>query len=396
MVENHNAANSNPPGTARRWLLLLALCVLVVAILGGLKYLQVSKAIAFGESFPERSETVTALIANPVSWQQRYRTIGEVRATKYIELRTEVGGKIVEIGFVGGSPIVAGQTLLLLDSSEERAQLQATSAQLKLAELQVQRVKELRAKKLASENEYDSAEADRNILLANIAALKARIEKKSLIAPFAAQTGLHTLEVGQYLAANAVITELIGGSGQLWVDFNLPQGKASLSIDDPVQVSSRSFSNEPLTATVISAEASLNLQSRSWGYRALLSDPPEAVRPGSVVDVEVATGSLEGVFLLPANAVRRNNFGAFVYVLTEAEPEAIAKFRAVRRQVTVGPGDGEDIIVTAGLEAGELVAVIGAFKLIDGLLTHVAVRKPGVASDPSPTGHGDLPPESDQ
>lgn len=388
MTDNNNTADYKPASKVRRWLLLLLACLVVVAVLGGLKYVQVTKAIAFGKSFPERSETVTAVIATPVSWQQRYRTIGEVRATRFVELRTEVDGKISQVGFIGGSPVVKGQSLLVLDSTEERAQLQATRAQLKLAELQLKRVAELRARKLASENEYDSAEADTSILHANVAALEARIEKKSLFAPYDAQTSLHTLQVGQYLPANAVITELTGGLGELWVDFSLPQGKASLTIGDLVQVTSRSFSSDPLTATVISANASLNLQSRSRGYRALLSDPPEVIRPGSVVDVEVVTGSLEGVFRLPASAVRRNNFGAFVYVLEAAEPDAIAEFRAVRRQVKVGPGDGEEIVVTGGLESGEQVAALGAFKLLDGLLTHVA--------ESDPDAQGELPTESNQ
>ncbi|MFT6286371.1 MAG: hypothetical protein ACJA09_001117 [Alcanivorax sp.] len=43
----------------------------------------------------------------------------------------------------------------------------------------------------------------------------------------------------------------------MWVDFNLPQGKTSLSIGEPVQVSSRSFSPGQLTATDIS-DASLS------------------------------------------------------------------------------------------------------------------------------------------
>lgn len=374
MSDKQPLAGSTGYSTARRWLLLLAACLLVVGVLGGLKYAQVTKAIAFGKSFPERSETVTTLIATPVNWQQRYRTIGEARATRYVELRTEVDGKISDIGFIGGSAVVSGQSLLILDSTEEQAQLRATRAQLKLAQLQLKRIGELRARSLASENEYDSAEADKDILLANAASLEARIDKKSVFAPFDAQTGLHTLQVGQYLPANTVITELTGGANELWIDFNLPQGKASLSMGEPIQISSRSFSTQPLTATVISAAASLNLQSRSRAYRAVLTNPPEAMRPGSVVDVEVANGSIEGAFRLPASAVRRNNFGAFVYVLEKAEQGAIAEFRAVRRQVTVGPGDGEDIFVTGGLNPGDQVAAIGAFKLLDGLLTHVAQR----------------------
>jgi len=302
-----------------------------------------------------------------------------------------VDGKISKIGFIGGSAVAKNQTLLVLDSSEEQAELQATRARLKLAELQLKRIDGLRASKLASENEYDSAEADRDILLANVLELTARIEKKTLLAPFDAQTGLHTLQVGQYLPANALVTELTGGAGELWVDFNLPQGKATLAIGDPVQITSRSVSDFALDATVISADASLDLRSRSRGYRALLRDPPEAIRPGSVVDVDVVIGTLDDVFRLPASAVRRNNFGAFVYVLNDAEPGATAGYRASRRPVTLGPGDGEDIIVIDGLQAGERVAALGAFKLVDGLLTRVVERESELASDLPPNGQGDLP-----
>ena len=372
----------------RRWGLLLLLCLVVLAVLGGLKYLQVTRAIAFGKSFPERSETVTAVIATAGTSQQWYRTIGEVRATKFIELRTEVDGKIVSIGFEGGSSVVAGQQLLLLDSAEERAQLQATRAQLTLAELQLQRLEELRRGNLASQNDYDKAEADKDVLLANAAALAATIEKKSLVAPFDAQTGLHTLQVGQYLAANTLITDMTGGEDEVWIEFKLPQGKASPAIGDVVQISSRSLSDETLRATVIAADASVDPRGRSRGFRALLKNPPEAIRPGSVVDVEVVTGVLEGVFRLPGSAVRRNNFGAFVYVLKEAEPGAIAPYRASRRQVTVGPADGEDVFVIGGLEAGERVAAIGAFKLLDGLLTHVAESEEAVAPTPALPGQG--------
>ena len=69
-------------------------------------------------------------------------------------------------------------------------------------------------------------------------------------------------------------------------------------------------------------------------------------------------------------------------MLEEAEPGAIARFRAVRRQVTVGRGDGEEIVVTSGLEAGELVAALGAFKLNDGLLTHVAESDQDTQGEP--------------
>jgi membrane fusion protein (multidrug efflux system) len=365
-----------PQGSPGRWLWLLLVCALVAAVLGGLKYLQVSESIALAKAFPERSEAVTAFIVRPGEWQQTYRTIGELRATQNLELRTEVDGKISTLGFVGGESVKNGQLLLQMDSDEEEAMLRATRAQLKLAELELKRRAELLGKNLVSKNDYDIAMANRDVLAANAAALTAAIAKKTLKAPFDAATSLHTLEVGQFLAANTVVSTLTGAARDYWVDFRLPQDKLNLTPGDTVQVSWNGLNASPMVAQVISADARVAADSRSLGYRALLVNPPPALRAGSVVVVEVVTGVQDGIFRLPASAVRKTQFGASAYVLTDAEAGAAAPYRAVRREVTVAGVEGSDVVVTAGLAAGERVAAIGAFKLQDGLLVNVVDQPP--------------------
>lgn len=376
MADAIGTSRAKSPASTGRWLWLLLACVLVAAVLGGLKYMQVSESIAFANSFPERSEAVTALTAQPGEWRQTYRTIGELRATRNLELRTEVDGKISTLGFVGGDSVKRGQRLLQLDSREEEAQLRATRAQLKLAELELKRHAELLGKNLVSKNDYDIAMANRDVLSANAAALTAAIAKKTLNAPFDAATSLHTLEVGQFLAANTVISTLTGESRDYWVDFRLPQDKLNLAIGDTVQISGHGLQDGPVTARVVSTDARVAADSRSLGYRALLANPPPALRAGSVVDVEVVTGVQNGVFRLPASAVRKTQFGASVYVLTDAESGAAAPYRAARREVTVGGVEGSDILVSTGLAAGERVAAIGAFKLQDGMLVNVVDEPP--------------------
>jgi len=96
--------------------------------------------------------------------------------------------------------------------------------------------------------------------------------------------------------------------------------------------------------------------------------------PGAVVDVAVETGIMNNVIRLPATAVRRSDFGAFVYLLEKAEAKATAPFRAIRRQVSVSRAEGEQVLITQGLAPGDLVAALGAFKLQEGLLVHVVER----------------------
>jgi len=376
MADTFGPSRTMPRGSPGRWLWLLLVCALVAAVLGGLKYLQVSESIALAKAFPERSEAVTAFTVRPGEWQQTYRTIGELRATQNLELRTEVDGKISTLGFVGGDSVKKGQLLLQMDSDEEEAQLRATRAQLKLAELELERRAELLGKNLVSKNDYDIAMANRDVLAANTAALTATIAKKTLKAPFDAATSLHTLEVGQFLAANTVVTTLTGTARAYWVDFKLPQDKLNLTPGDTVHVSGKGLNASLMTARVISADTRVAADSRSLLYRALLADPPPALRAGSVVGVEVVTGVQDGIFRVPASAVRKTQFGASVYMLTEAEAGAAAPYRAVRREVTVGGVDGSDVVVIAGLAAGERVAAIGAFKLQDGLLVNVVDQPP--------------------
>jgi membrane fusion protein (multidrug efflux system) len=369
-----NDTTTVPVGNMKRWMLLLLVCLVLISSLAGLKYLQVQKAIAFAASFPERTASVTAVTAVTGSWTQIYRTIGEVRATRFVQLRNEIEGRITRIGFAGGDTVETGQVLLSLDSREEMAQLEATRAQLQLAQLRLQRVSDLRQKKMASPEDYDRAAADKAVLQANVAALTARIDKKQLTAPFAATTSLHTLEIGQYLAANSSIAGLTGNARQLWLDFDLPQDNATISIGASVSLSGTGLTDAGLVAHVISAEPAIDAVSRTRGYRALLQDASDRLSPGAVVDVAVQTGAIEGVIRLPATAVRRSNFGAFVYVLKDAEADAVAPYRAERRQVTVARAVGEQVVITAGLSVGERVAALGAFKLQEGLLVHVVER----------------------
>ena len=365
-----------PKNTKRRWFGLIAVCLLILVSLAAAKAWQVKQAIAFAESFPERSESVTVAIAKLSEWQDSYRTIGEVKAPQAIELRNELAGTITHVGFAGGSKVRKGDVLLELDNSEELAQLDASKAQLVLADIQLKRFAKLREKKLASNNDYDQAKANKQVLEANIAALQARITKNTLPAPFTATTSLHQLEVGQYLPANSVVAKLTGISNELWLDFSLPQGKDRLVVGDSVELYQESSAKT--NAVIIAADTEVNPATRSRGFRAKFA-VQNNTRPGAVLSITVPMGEPTLVFNLPINVIRHSQSGPFVFVLVESEPGAQAMYRAAKRPVELIGSVKERVLIAGGIEAGDIIAAIGAFKLDDGVLTHRVERKPGRA-----------------
>ena len=78
------------------------------------------------------------------------------------------------------------------------------------------------------------------------------------------------------------------------------------------------------------------------------------------------------VILVPVTAVRRSPSGQHVFVLVELD----GRLRAQQRAIRTGPVHGDEIVVEAGLEAHELVAASGSFKLRDGLLVQADARSP--------------------
>jgi membrane fusion protein (multidrug efflux system) len=97
-----------------RWLWTLLFCLIVVSVLGLVKFNQIKAAIAFGESFPEPSETVQVVVAQQSQWQSNLTVMGEAVATKSLDLRNELEGVITKVGFVSGGKVAKGSVLLKL------------------------------------------------------------------------------------------------------------------------------------------------------------------------------------------------------------------------------------------------------------------------------------------
>jgi len=366
------------------WITTVVVCGLVAVALGVYKYNQISAAIALGESFPEPAEAVEVYIVQSMPRQASVAVTGEVVATQSATLQNELTGRIVEVGFAPGAQVRQGQVLLRLDTSQERAQLDEARADQKIARLALKRAQRLVRSGAGSVEVQDQAQAQYDGALARVSALLALIEKKTLVAPFAAVTSLHQLEVGQFLDAGTEITTLVGLSDFIWIDFTLPQDNAAIEVDSQVEILAGQISR-PLNATVIARDAAVNVRSRNLKLRARLpATAAENLLPGMLVRVNVPLGEESVTLVAPPTAVRRNAMGASVYVLESVMENGVQKTRARRRAVTLANIPKADleqdlVLITEGLEVGEKIAAIGAFKLRDGVLVLPKAADPEVA-----------------
>ena len=354
--------------TVRRWIITITACLVVASALAYYKVRQIQAAIEFGKSFPEPSETVEAYTVKSAPVIERISVVGDIVAPQTLQLRNELEGRISALHFGSGAKVSKDQVLLELDISEEQARLKAAQARLKLARLDLERIRQLIKNQTVSEERLNQADAEFHMAQADIEALKAVIAKKTLTAPFDAVTGIHQLEEGEYLGANTMITTLVGVQEDTWVDFNLPPQRSHIAVGTEVRVTLPERSELLLEGKIIARDSVISVDSRNRRFRALINNS-EQLPPNTRVNVEVIINVSAPIAQIPATALRMDALGEHVYQLVLQEDNQ--SYRAQRVNISSGVQEGDSVAVPQGLDDGMIIAAEGAFKLRNNLLVFI-------------------------
>ncbi|MCA8955066.1 MAG: efflux RND transporter periplasmic adaptor subunit, partial [Planctomycetes bacterium] len=261
-----------------------------------------------------------------------------------------------------------GTLLVQLDVTVEEAELKALEAEARLAASMLSRMQKAMGYQGASAADVDRARAEHDKTLANVARVKALIERKRLRAPFRARVGMVDLHKGQYLEAGTAVTTLQGVANAIHIDFAVTQEAAStLQTGTAVRVTFVGR-NTPAVAKIVAIDARVEAATRSTWVRAELEGgvlPP----PGASVRVQTPVEPLHDVLIVPVSSLRRGPAGDHVFVLANGKD---GKLRATQRRVKGGAMLGDEIVIHSGLKEGEQVASTGSFKLREGVLVQLA------------------------
>ena len=355
---------------------LIAAVVGTGTALASWKSAELEDSAAAAASQPEPVESVAIAVAQEREHNRVTTSVGTIVATRSITVRNELPGTVRHVHLEPGKVVEAGTVLVALDVSVEQAELKALEAQAQLAESQYARVQRMNQQRAASDMEVDSARAERDVAIAQIARTKAIIERKTIRAPFRARLGLSDVHPGQYLNEGTLLTTLQGVAKSTYVDFSVAQQvAANLRAGDKVEVFS-AREDSRVEAQIVALDARVDPSTRNALVRAEILDSSKAPPPGASVRVQVPTESPRLAVAIPASALRKGPGGDFVFVVNTDET---GKSRAHTRQVQVEAMHGDEVVIRDGLAAGEKVAASGSFKLRDQVLVSIAAPTDKVA-----------------
>ena len=368
---------------AKRMGLMLLVVGLFIAGIGTYKFMQIQAAIKAGSSRTMPPTTVTTAVAKEEEWPATRTAIGTVVAVNGVMVSADLGGVVREIAFESGRRVAKGQVLVRLETATERAQLAQAQASWDLAKLNLERAEKLIERGVIAQSELDRYRAEARQAEASVDALRAIIDRKTIVAPFSGVLGIRQVNLGQRLSEGDPIVEL-QSLDPVYVNFSLPQGDVN-AVKVGAQV--RVTSDDDVTTQagrITSINSVIDPSTRNVQVQATFANRGEALRPGMFVDVLVDLGSPSKAITLPTTAIAYAPYGNSVYVVEELKDPAGKAYKGVnQRFVKTGRERGDQVAVLSGLKVGDEVVSTGAFKLRPAMAVEVDNKvQPG--NDPAP------------
>src|SRR5579864_5588637 len=265
---------------AKRMILMLSVTILLLTALGFVKYRQVETAVHAAASFAPPPEAVTSVVAKREFWPATMSVIGTMEAVQGVTISADLPGTVAKIGFDSGQAIKKGDVIVELDTRQERAQLAALEAQRDLAKINYGRMEQLVKEGVISKAEYDQATAQQRQTEANVAEIKATIERKTIRAPFNGVLGIRKVNLGQYLAAGNPIVAL-QALNPIYVNFGVPQQAANqVQVGRNLHVSSQDLAGMSFTGRVSALDSIVDETTRNIQVQATLPNSQGKLKPG--------------------------------------------------------------------------------------------------------------------
>jgi multidrug efflux system membrane fusion protein len=328
---------------------------------------------------PERPPAlVSTLRVEPRNVADELQSVGSLQAVREVVLAPDTAGRVTAIHFTAGQAVRGDATLVQLYDAPEQADRAAAVARADFAQLQLRRSQELaptgaEPRELLEQRKAEAAQAS-----AAVRQLDARIQQKNIRAPFPGQIGVRRINLGQYLNAGdaiATLTQL----DPLYVNFTLPQHVLpKLAPGALVEVTVDAAPGHVFKAKVSVIEPRIDGETRNVAVQATLPNPDNLLKSGMYATARLVLPGTDEAIVLPLTAIQTSASGDSVVVVQQPDAQGIGK--AVAVPVITGRRLGEEVLVTQGVKAGDIVVIAGQNRLQPGANVKINAESPASAT----------------
>jgi RND family efflux transporter MFP subunit len=309
--------------------------------------------------------------------QNNISLTGEIRAENEAGVGFRVNGKMIERLVSLGDVVKPGQILARLDPQDMASKLVAAKADLAAAQAELTEAKsdEERQRKLynqgvAPQMRFEAAERTLGVARAKVEAAKAQAKLAQdqlgytqLVSDVDGAVTETLAEAGEVVQAGQVVIRVANDDGRDAI-FDVPetlmQGHTKDGGDLTITVALTANPKIQAEGQIREVSPQADPVTRTFRVKVGLIDPPAEFRLGSVVTGQAVFDKTSSIIQIPAMALNREEAQPAVWVV---DPKTT---QVSLRKISVGHYEHDSVIVTGGLNPGDIVVTAGEQTLHPG------------------------------
>ena len=296
------------------------------------------------------------VVATPLS--EQVTAIGTLLSDEAVTVSSEIPGRLKEIHFQEGQPVVKGAPLFTLDDSVYRAHLADAEAKLKLAEQTHQRASQLFKNKYATAQAVDEATSSLAVNTATVELARVQLDKARIVAPFSGIVGLRHVSAGEYITSGQALVNL-EAIDPVKADFRVPERfLPAIRVGQTIRIKVDAYPEDIFEGKVYAIDPRLDVAGRSLLVRALVPNKDQRLRPGLFARVTVLLQLKEDALSVPEQAIVPQGDAQYVFKIVNGKVMLTKVVTGTRREGRVE--------IVDGLSVGDEVVTAGQLKIRDG------------------------------
>lgn len=279
-------------------------------------------------------------------------------AEDQVKVLSEAEGRIERLNVEEGDLVKKGQVLAILDQDE--AKIAKSKVELKASNTSAAllRAQDSFEQGLISSEAFDKLKMDHEIAVQEVAEAEWRLSKTVIRAPFTSRITERFITLGQHLRPGDELFT-VADYDPLVARIYLPERDViELEVGREVRITPAAGTDLSFIGRIRQIAPVVDTATGTVKITVEAVHPPTGVRPGAFVAIDIVRERHAAALLLPRESVIRELRTAHVFI-TENDV-------AVKKSVTLGIEEGDNVEVLTGVAEGDAVVVAGQGGLDDG------------------------------